>query len=148
MKKSFFIFLAFSLVIVSCSKGGDPTPTPVPIPPVVITEATLAYGIDIDPGAGNIYAALGATQSMNINLSSAVPTSGIQIDVLTKKDSDGSTVSSSSISSTSASNAITIVNLQQGVLCTTKVTITSKTTASSTVIPSPIVEKSFKIARK
>jgi len=143
MKRTAFILLVFPIALFSCSKGGDTTTTtPVTPPPVVVTEATIAYGIDIDPGAGNIYAALGATQTINVNLSSALPKAGVQIDVSTKKDSDATVVSSSSTSTTSATNTVTIENLQPGVLCTTTITITSKSTATNSVV------KSFKIARK
>ncbi len=143
MKKALFIFLVIPFFFTACSKSGDSITAPVtPTPPVVITEAAIAYSIDIDPGAGNIYASLGATQAANVNVSSAIPKSGVQIDVITNKDSDGSRVSSSSISSTTATNAVTIENLQSGVLCTTTITITSKTTASNSVV------KFFKIARK
>lgn len=142
MKKTALILLVFPIALFSCSKGGDSTTTTPVTPPVVVTEATIAYGIDIDPGAGNIYAALGATQTINVNLSSALPKAGVQIDVSTKKDSDATVVSSSSTSTTSATNTVSIENLQPGVLCTTTITITSKTTTSNSVV------KSFKIARK
>ena len=128
--------------MMGCSKGGDtstvtPTPTPSPTP-----EATITYGIDIDPGAGNIYAALGASQTVNITLSSSLPSAGVTIDVKTTKDADGSTVSSSSVAATTAKNTVTIDNLQSGVLCTSTIIVTSKSSSTNTVT------KTFKIARK
>lgn len=128
--------------MMGCSKGGDtstvtPTPTPSPSP-----EATITYGIDIDPGAGNIYAALGASQTVNITLSSSLPSAGVTIDVKTTKDADGSTVSSSSVAATTAKNTVTIDNLQSGVLCTSTIIVTSKSSSTNTVT------KTFKIARK
>lgn len=144
MKKYIFSIILTSTLLGSCSKGGDtssvtPTPTPTPTP---IQEATIAYGIDIDPGAGNIYAALGASQTVTITLSSTLPSSGVTIDVKTTKDADGSTVSSSSVAGTTAKNTVTIDNLQSGVLCTSTITVTSKSTSTNTVT------KTFKIARK
>jgi len=140
MKKIIFSIFITMVVLVGCSKGGDtpsPTPTPTPTP-----EATIAYGIDIDPGSGNIYAALGASQTINITLSSTVPSAGVTIDVKTTKDADGATISSSSVAATTAKNTLSIDNLQSGVLCTTTITIASKSSASNTLT------KSFKIARK
>ena len=142
MKKYILSIILTSTLMMGCSKGGDtstvtPTPTPSPSP-----EATITYGIDIDPGAGNIYAALGASQTVNITLSSSLPSAGVTIDVKTTKDADGSTVSSSSVAATTAKNTVTIDNLQSGVLCTSTIIVTSKSSSTNTVT------KTFKIARK
>lgn len=128
--------------LISCSKsdgGSTPAPTPTPTP---TPEATIAFSIDIDPGSGNIYAATGATQAISVNVSSKLPTSGVQIDVKTTVDADNSSVSSSSVSSSTANTAVNVDGLKSGVLCTTTVTVTSKTTATNTTT------KTFKIARK
>ena len=139
MKKGLIYFFFASLVFVACSKSGDnPAPTP---PPTATPEATIEFSIDPDPGT-TIYASLGASQSIAVNISSKLPTTGVTIDVKTTKDSDGSTVSSSSVASNAAKNTISVDNLTAGVLCTTTITVTSKSKADNNAL------KSFKIARK
>ncbi len=141
MKKGLISFVFASVVLMACSKSGDtPTPTP-PTPPTPVAEANIVFTIDPDPGTG-IYASIGASQSMIINISSTIPTAGVTIDVKTTKDSDGATVSSSSVASTTAKNTVSIDNLSSGVLCTTTITITSKSKSDNNA------SKSFKIARK
>ena len=139
MKKGLFVFIMSAVVLIACSKGDSPAPTPNP--PTPTPEATIVFTIDPDPGTG-IYASLGASQSMTVNISSTIPSAGVTVDVKTTKDSDGSTVSSSSVASTTAKNTISIDNLVSGVLCTTTVTVTSKSKADNNAA------KSFKIARK
>ena len=139
MKKGFISFVFASLVLIACSKSGDnPAPTP---PPTATPEATIEFSIDPDPGT-TIFASLGASQSIAVNISSKLPTTGVTIDVKTTKDSDGTTVSSSSVASNNAKNTVSIDNLVSGVLCTTTVTVTSKSKADNSAL------KSFKIARK
>ena len=140
MKKGLFAFIISAVVLMSCSKSGD-SPAPTPNPPTPTPEATIVFTIDPDPGTG-IYASLGASQSMTVNISSTIPSAGVTVDVKTTKDSDGSTVSSSSVASTTAKNTISIDNLVSGVLCTTTVTVTSKSKADNNAA------KSFKVARK
>ena len=142
MKKAFSVVLV-SILIVSCSKGGDtsspaPTPTPTPTP----TEANIAFGIDIDPGTSNIFASSGASQAVIVNVTSTLPSAGVTIDVVTKKDADGTLVSSSSVSSSTAKTTLSIDNLQSGILCTTTITVTSKSKTTNALA------SSFKIARK
>ena len=139
MKKGLFVFIMSAVVLIACSKGDSPAPTPNP--PTPTPEATIVFTIDPDPGTG-IFASLGASQSMTVNISSTIPSAGVTVDVKTTKDSDGSTVSSSSVASTTAKNTISIDNLVSGVLCTTTVTVTSKSKADNNAT------KSFKIARK
>ena len=139
MKKGLFVFIMSAVVLIACSKGDSPAPTPNP--PTPTPEATIVFTIDPDPGTG-IFASLGASQSMTVNISSTIPSAGVTVDVKTTKDSDGSTVSSSSVASTTAKNTISIDNLVSGVLCTTTVTVTSKSKADNNA------SKSFKIARK
>ena len=139
MKKGLFAFIMSAVVLIACSKGDSPAPTPNP--PTPTPEATIVFTVDPDPGTG-IYASLGASQSMTVNISSTIPSAGVTLDVKTTKDSDGSTVSSSSVASTTTKNTISIDNLVSGVLCTTTVTVTSKSKADNNAT------KSFKIARK
>ena len=138
MKKGLISFVFASVVLMACSKSGD---SPAPTPPAPTPEASIVFTIDPDPGT-SIYASLGASQSMAVNISSTIPSAGVTIDVKTTKDSDGSTVSSSSVASTTAKNTVSIDNLSSGVLCTTTITITSKSKSDNNA------SKSFKIARK
>ena len=138
MKKGLISFVFASVVLMACSKSGD---SPAPTPPAPTPEANIVFTIDPDPGTA-IYASLGASQSMAVNISSTIPSAGVTIDVKTTKDSDGSTVSSSSVASTTAKNTVSIDNLSSGVLCTTTITITSKSKSDNNA------SKSFKIARK
>lgn len=140
MKKGFIYFLVASVVLTACSKSGD-SPAPTPNPPTPVAEAPIVFTIDPDPGT-SIFASLGASQSMAVNITSTIPTAGVTIDVKTTKDSDGGTVSTSSVASNTAKNNITINNLSSGVLCTTTITITSKSKSDNNA------SKSFKIARK
>lgn len=137
MKNIFFI--AAIALQMSCSKSGDgPTPTPTP----TTSETNIAFGIDIDPGSNSIYAALSSSQSIQVNISSTMPKNGVTIDLTTKNDLTNSVVSSTSISSSSSNNKLSIDNLQAGILCTTTITVTSKKLANNLQI------KSFKIAKK
>ncbi len=148
MKLFKFVLVAIPFVLFSCSQGGDSgtTPTPTPPPPVVITEADIAFKIEIDAKEVdyvNPVAALAATQKVNINVTSALPKDGVTIDVVTKKNKDNSEVSKSSASSTTgATNEASITSLSPGVLCTVTVTVTSKTKSSNTST------KTFQIAEK
>jgi hypothetical protein len=134
------ICTAFLCLTIGCSKSGGGT-TPTPTPPPTPTEETIAFTIDIDPGS-TVYAALGATQDAKITLSSKMPTAGIAVDVVVKKDTDNSTVFSGSYTSLTTPFTATISNLLPGVLCTATFTVTSKSTGSNSSV------KSFKMARK
>ncbi len=150
LKQLSFRLIVFSLFVIlvsaACGKGsggsggGGVTPTP-PTPPVE-TEENLVFTYDIDPGA-NIYAALGATQEVKITVTSKMPTAGVTTDIVVKRDSDGTTVSSSSLTAATTSPITgTISNLATNVVCTATITLKSVSKASNTAT------KTFKIARK
>ena len=150
LKQLSFRLIVFSLFVIlvssACSKssggsgGGGVTPTP-PTPPVE-TEENIVFTFDIDPGS-NIYAALGATQEVKITVTSKMPTAGVTTDIVVKRDSDGTTVSSSSLTAATTSPITgTISNLATNVVCTATITVKSATTATNTST------KIFKIARK
>jgi hypothetical protein len=141
------IVLSLFVILVSsaCSKssggsgGGGPVTPPTPPAP---TEDAIVFTYDIDPGA-NIYAALGATQEVKITVTSKMPTAGVTTDIVVKRDSDGTTVSSSSLTAATTSPiTATISNLATNVVCTATITLKSVSKASNTAT------KSFKIARK
>ncbi len=132
----------FSMTLIGCSKTGDsPTPTP-PSPPPTPTEAGIVFAIDIDPGGSGIFAATGASQAFKVNISSTLPSAGVSVDTKTTRDYDNVVISSSSLSSTSATTNITVDSLKPGILCTTTVIVTSKSTSSNSIT------KTFKIVRK
>jgi hypothetical protein len=148
MKKLTIFLLSVSCILFACSKsGGDspsptPSPSPSPTPTPTPTESPIAFTIDIDPGAGNIYGAVGSSQAIKVNVSSTLPTAGVQVDVTTKRDTDGGTVSTSSLSSVAATVNASVDSLKSGVLCTTTVIVTSKGTSTNSLT------KTFKIAKK
>jgi hypothetical protein len=140
----FSVFLI--LVSTACSKGGSSGGgggvTPPPPTPPTPTEDAIVFTYDIDPGS-NIYAALGTTQEVKISVTSKMPTAGVITDIVVKKDSDGSTVSSSSLTAATTSPITgTISNLATNVVCTATITLKSASTATNTAT------KTFKIARK
>lgn len=148
LKQLSFRLIVFSLFVIlvsaACSKGGGTggggTPTP-PTPPTP-TEENIVFTYDIDPGS-NIYAALGTTQEVKITVTSKMPTAGVITDIVVKKDSDGSTVSSSTLAaSTMVPINGMITNLATNVVCTATITVKSASTATNTAT------KTFKIARK
>ena len=147
MKYFKLVLLFVPIVFYACSKGGDsPTPTPTP-PPVVIVEADIAFKVEIPASTEvdytKIYGAIGGTQAINVNVTSALPKDGVTIDVKVTKDADNTSVFTNNISSSTAgTNAINITSLSPGVLSTVTVVVTSKTKTSNTAT------KTFKIAAK
>lgn len=152
LKQLSFRLIVFSLFVIlvsaACSKGsggsggGGVTPTPPPPPPPPPTEENIVFTYDIDPGS-NIYAALGTTQEVKITVTSKMPTAGVITDIVVKKDSDGSVVSSSTLAaSTMVPINGMITNLATNVVCTATITLKSASTATNTAT------KTFKIAKK
>jgi hypothetical protein len=147
MRNYKFLLLAAPFVLFACSKGGD-SPAPTPPPPVVVApEADIAFKVEIPVGTDvdytKIYGAIGGTQAINVNVTSALPADGVTIDVKVTKDVDNTAVFTNNITSkTAASNSITINSLSPGVLSTATVVVTSKTKSTNTAT------KTFKIAAK
>jgi len=140
--------IALSFIVLSfagCSKGGDsPTPTP-PTPPVVIVEADIAFKVDVSGSEVNysaVFPVVGASLAVNANITSTLPKDGVTIDVLVKKKSDNTVVFTSSLSSSTASNPVTVTGLTPGTLCVATITVTSKSKASNSVL------KTFELASK
>jgi hypothetical protein len=143
------IILAFAsclILFAGCSKGGDsPTPTPPTPPPVVIIESDLVFKVDIAGTEVNyttIYSVVGTSLLMNTNITSTLPKDGVTIDVTVKKKLDNTVVFSSNVSSSAASNPVTITGLTSGVLCVATITVTSKSKATNTAL------KTFELAAK
>ena len=149
LKQLSFRLIVFSLFVIlvsaACGKGsggsggGGVTPTP---PTPTPTEENIVFTYDIDPGS-NIYAALGTTQEVKITVTSKMPTAGVITDIVVRRDSDGATVSSSTLAaSTMVPINGMITNLATNVVCTATITLKSASTATNTAT------KTFKIARK
>ena len=149
LKQLSFRLIVFSLFVIlvsaACGKGsggsggGGVTPTP---PTPTPTEENIVFTYDIDPGS-NIYAALGASQEVKITVTSKMPTAGVITDIVVRRDSDGATVSSSTLAaSTMVPINGMITNLATNVVCTATITVKSASTASNTAT------KTFKIAKK
>lgn len=138
-----FIVLSFA----SCSKGGEtPTPTPpTPTPPVVVTEADIAFKVDIAGSEVNynaVFAVVGTSQLMNANITSTLPKDGVTIDVTVRRKADNSVVFTTSLSSSAASNPVTVTGLTGGTLCVATIVVTSKSKSSNTST------KTFELASK
>jgi hypothetical protein len=140
MKYLKMLIMVFPFILISCSKGGNSTPTPTPNP--TPTETPVAFTVNVDPGAGNILAVIGSSQLIGVKVSSTIPSAGVTIAVTVTKDTDNSSVFSTSNSSVAADNNFTITGLTPGSLCTASVIVTSKSnsTNSKTI--------SFKLAAK
>ena len=89
-----------------------------------------------------VFAVVGTSQLLNANITSTLPKDGVTIDVSVKKKSDNSVVFSSNLSSSSASNPVTVTGLTGGTLCVATITVTSKSKASNTAT------KTFELASK
>lgn len=138
MKRMKYLLVAIPFILSSCSKGGETTTTP----PVTPTESSIAFSVNVDPGAGNILGVVGTSQAIIVKVSSTIPTTGVTVAVTVTKDADNSNVFTNSISSLTADNTINITGLTPGALSTAMVVVTSKATASNTK------SLSFKLAAK
>jgi hypothetical protein len=142
-KNSLIILSFFILAFAGCSKGGDsPAPTP---PPVVITESDLVFRVDVagsEVNYASVFPVVGTSLVMNANITSKLPKDGVTIDVSVKKKSDNTVVFASNLSSSAASNPVTVTGLTGGTLCVATITVTSKSKASNTAT------KTFELAAK
>lgn len=132
--------LILIISIQSCSKGssgGNTTPTPPPVTP----EENIAFTIDPDPGSG-VATAQSGTYAFKVKITSKLTTSGVKLDVTTKKDSDNSVIETKQISSTTPNIDVSFGTLSPGVLSNVTVVVTSAKTSSNSL------SKSFKVARK
>jgi hypothetical protein len=141
--------IALSVILLSfagCSKGGDsPAPTPPTPPPVVITESDIVFKVDIAGAEVNyttVFAVVGTSQLLNANITSTLPKDGVTIDVSVKKKADNTVVFTTNVSSSAASNPVTVTGLAAGTLCVATITVTSKSKASNTAT------KTFELAAK
>jgi len=90
----------------------------------------------------SVFAVVGTSLAMNANITSTLPKDGVTVDVTVKKKLDNSTVFTTNLSSTTASNPVTVTGLTPGTLCVATVTVTSKSKATNTSV------KTFELAAK
>ncbi len=128
MRKSIMLLVMSGVLISSCGKSKTPTPNP-PTPPVE-KEENIVFSIDPDPGTTTV-TALAGTHSFKVNVTSKLPSSGVSIDITTKKESDGSVLESKNIKSSVAANDVAIGTLVSGVLYNVTVTVSSQKTITS-----------------
>jgi hypothetical protein len=138
-------FAASVFFLAGCSKGGDsPAPTPTP-PPVVVTEADIVFKVDVAGSEVNyntVFPVVGTSLILNANITSTLPKDGVTIDVSVKRKSDNTVVFATNLSSSAASNPVTVTGLAAGTLCVATVTVTSKSKATNTAL------KTFELASK
>jgi hypothetical protein len=131
-----FVTIILLSAMLGCEKKKVVPPTPDPP-----KEENIVFSIDPDPGSG-VAVALSGTYAFKVNVSSKLTTSGVKVDLTTKKDADNNTVDSKNLDSNIPGIDLSTGILNPGILCTVSVTVTSKITATNTVT------KSFKVARK
>ena len=147
IRKNSFIALSFIvLAFAGCSKGGDsPSPTP-PTPPVVVTEADIVFKVDVAGSEVNystVFPVVGNSQLINANITSALPKDGVTVDVTVRKKLDNAVVVfTTNLSSSAASNPVTVTGLTPGTLCVATVTVTSKSKSTNSAF------KTFELASK
>jgi hypothetical protein len=138
MSKSirFFVMIVMLGAMSGCAKKRIVIPIPA-----LPKEENLVFSIDPDPGSG-VAVALSGTYVFKVTIGSKLTTSGVKVDLTTKKDADNSTVDSKSLDSNSPGIDLSTGTLNPGILCTVTITVTSKATPTNTAT------KSFKVARK
>jgi hypothetical protein len=95
-------------------------------------EANLA--VTLNPPVNSVQPAAPQTDfPLTVSITSAMPSQGVTIDVVVKKDDgSGAIVFQETRNSTAADNNFTITSVPTGVVCVTTVTVTSKTKATNT----------------
>jgi hypothetical protein len=90
----------------------------------------------------SVFAVVGTSQLLNANITSALPKDGVTVEVTVKKKLDNTVVFTTNLSSSAASNPVTVTGLTGGTLCVATITVTSKSKSSNTST------KTFELAAK
>ena len=141
-KCNIILFSFIVLSFIGCSKGGD-SPTPPTV--VVVAEADIVFKVDIAGTEVNysaVFPVVGSSIAINANISSTLPKDGVTVDVTVKKKLDNTVVFTTNLSSSAASNPVTVTGLTGGTLCVATITVTSKSKSSNTST------KTFELAAK
>jgi ABC-type glycerol-3-phosphate transport system substrate-binding protein len=121
--KTFFVrrIIFFAVVIFYTGCGNKGSSGPPADQQIVFTH-----------NAGNATQNPGATLAFTVTLTSAMPASGIKMDVSTITEVGGTAVSNSSASGSSASVNMSVTSLPRQVWCVTTVKVSSVGTPSNT----------------
>ena len=112
--------IAMLAFIVSCSSGSKSTP-----------EATLA--VTTNPAVNTVQApAVGPNFSLNVTITSAMPSKGVTIAISSAPDGGGASFFSTSQNTSQSSNNFSITNTPIGYVCVVTITVTSLSTSSNT----------------
>ena len=138
MKYARILFICILFAFTSCSKGGGSSPTPpTPPTPPTLSDPAIVFAVDIDPGGEKpIFKALGPSQPMVVNISSALPTNGVIIKVtVTNDNNNNQTVyTSGDVPSSKSSNSFTINSIPNGAFCTTTILVKSANPNSTNIV--------------
>ncbi len=134
--KAAVTILLFSLVSISCSKGGGGGTNP-PAP----TEENLSIGIDPDPGS-SFAKALGASYDFKLEIKSKMPAQGVEGTVVFRREADNSVLSTQNVSGTTSPINVTISNIAFSEVGIVAIDLKSKSKPSNTTA------RTFKLHRK
>ena len=97
--------------------------------------------LDPDPGS-SIVTAVGTSYTFKVNISSKLPTQGVDVTTTYRSDSDNSILFSQTVQSSGSPVTITITGIPVNQVGTVTVEVKSRSKPSNTAI------KSFKLVRK
>lgn len=124
MKKAFLPWIAVLLVLVSmpyCKKKKTDSCS---------TEATLVVSTTPANGTTELPAP-GPTFPLRVSITSAIPASGVTIEVKARPDASSTTFYTETKSTTVKDNDFTITNTPNTVTCIVEITVTSKTCSTN-----------------
>lgn len=116
--------LALVSLMISCGKSGGGNNTPV--------DATLAVTLTPPAGSTQAPAPSSGTFSLNVKITSTLPSKGVTISVVATPDGSATAFFTKTETSTKASNDYTITSTPVGKVCLVTVTVTSLNTSSNT----------------
>ncbi|MFY7900930.1 MAG: hypothetical protein ACOVNY_12150 [Chitinophagaceae bacterium] len=135
------LLLSITCLMASCKKsasgGGGSTPPPVGNE----NEENIVFTITPDP-ANLVHPVSGATHSFTVNITSKLPSKGIDAIIDVKREGDAGVVFNQSLTVSTASFTVNITGLVQGVTCKATIDLRSKGTTTNTA------KKEFRLARK
>ena len=120
-KLNLFLVIFFSALISACSSKSPAPPPPPSEQPIGFTH-----------NAGNNVLNPGASLNFAVTLTSAMPASGIKVEVSTKEEASGNNVgTSSSVNSTTSPVNVSVSGLPRQLWCIVTIKVSSVSTASN-----------------